>query len=394
MATNYPGSLDTGTQQPSPSASTEMDDAGFEHDAVHTNHSGAIIALETKVGTGDSNAVANSVLAGTGAGTSAWTTGALANDISGNAATATSATSATTATNLSGGTVDATGGSAASPSISFSSDPDTGMYSYAANALGFATGGSVAARIDGSNDLYLAGDYFAFNSVSSVDDSIRHTGTDIFFRTNGVSLVEIHRHSDTKASMQVVQEVDTTPGANSLAFRFDADTDTGIYRHGTNIFGIAAGGNASIAATSTGVAINFSTSTGTGTNCDLVTASVNGVSMYAIRRDTSVASAKSGIVDFDLSDADYKAMQPRSFVWNGQYIGPNGEFGTTNGDDVDDTIPEGSVLMRRAGFIYEEMLDVDLHLVGDHSIDWRALQAATVAKVQSLIDRVAALEAA
>ena len=96
MATNYPGSLDTGTQQPSPSASTEMDDAGFEHDAVHTNHSEAIIALETKVGTGSSSAVADSVLAGTGSGTSAWTTGTLANDISGNAATATALETART----------------------------------------------------------------------------------------------------------------------------------------------------------------------------------------------------------------------------------------------------------------------------------------------------------
>jgi hypothetical protein len=51
-----------------------MDDAGFEHDVVHTNHSGAIIALETKVGTGSSTAVADSVLAGTGAGTSSWST--------------------------------------------------------------------------------------------------------------------------------------------------------------------------------------------------------------------------------------------------------------------------------------------------------------------------------
>jgi hypothetical protein len=89
MATNYPGSLDTSTQQPSPTATTEMNDTGFEHDVVHTNHSGAIIALETKVGTGSSTAVADSVLAGTGAGTSAWTTGALANDTTGNAATAT-----------------------------------------------------------------------------------------------------------------------------------------------------------------------------------------------------------------------------------------------------------------------------------------------------------------
>jgi len=89
MATNYPGSLDGGTEQPSPLSTTEMDDAGFEHDVVHTNHSEAIIALETKVGTGSSTAVADSVLAGDGAGTSSWTTGTLANDTSGNAATAT-----------------------------------------------------------------------------------------------------------------------------------------------------------------------------------------------------------------------------------------------------------------------------------------------------------------
>ena len=56
MATNYPTSLDTSTQQPSPSATTEMDDSGYEHDVVHTNASGAIIALETKLGVGSTTA--------------------------------------------------------------------------------------------------------------------------------------------------------------------------------------------------------------------------------------------------------------------------------------------------------------------------------------------------
>jgi hypothetical protein len=74
MATNFPSSLDTSTQQPTIAASDEMDDSGKEHDVVHTNHSGAIIALETKLGTGDSNAVADAVLMGTGSGTSAWDT--------------------------------------------------------------------------------------------------------------------------------------------------------------------------------------------------------------------------------------------------------------------------------------------------------------------------------
>ena len=74
MATNFPGALDTATQQPSPSSTTDMDATGYEHDTVHTNHSGAIIALETKLGLTDSNASANAVLVGSGASTTAWTT--------------------------------------------------------------------------------------------------------------------------------------------------------------------------------------------------------------------------------------------------------------------------------------------------------------------------------
>ena len=74
MATAFPGALDTGTQQPSPSSTTDMDATGFEHDTVHTNHSGAIIALETKLGLTDSNASANAVLVGSGASTTSWTT--------------------------------------------------------------------------------------------------------------------------------------------------------------------------------------------------------------------------------------------------------------------------------------------------------------------------------
>ena len=56
MATNYPTSLDTATQQPSPSSTTDMDATGYEHDVVHTNASGALIQLETKLGIGASAA--------------------------------------------------------------------------------------------------------------------------------------------------------------------------------------------------------------------------------------------------------------------------------------------------------------------------------------------------
>ena len=74
MATAYPAALDTATQQPSPSSTTDLDASGYEHDVIHTNHSGALIAVETKLGLTDSNAAANAVLVGTGASTTAWTT--------------------------------------------------------------------------------------------------------------------------------------------------------------------------------------------------------------------------------------------------------------------------------------------------------------------------------
>ena len=75
MATNYPTSLDTATQQPSPSASDDLNTSGLEHDVVHTNHSGALIQLETKLGIGASAAADASdchVMTRQAAGRTAW----------------------------------------------------------------------------------------------------------------------------------------------------------------------------------------------------------------------------------------------------------------------------------------------------------------------------------
>jgi len=76
MATAYPGALDTtGSQQRTDiSSTTDMDASGQEHDVMHVNHAGAIVALETKLGLTDSNAAANAMLVGSGASTTSWTT--------------------------------------------------------------------------------------------------------------------------------------------------------------------------------------------------------------------------------------------------------------------------------------------------------------------------------
>ena len=75
MATSYPTSLDSSTEQPSPSSTTDLAAAGFEHDTVHGNHSGALIAVETKLGIGASNAAsatAGHVLTHSSGGATAW----------------------------------------------------------------------------------------------------------------------------------------------------------------------------------------------------------------------------------------------------------------------------------------------------------------------------------
>lgn len=77
MTTNYPTSLDAastvggGTK---PESTTPLDESGEGHpvhSAMHQNVGDALLAIETKLGTGDSSPASNKVLVASGAG-SAW----------------------------------------------------------------------------------------------------------------------------------------------------------------------------------------------------------------------------------------------------------------------------------------------------------------------------------
>jgi hypothetical protein len=72
MSTRFPGTgIDDNTTLPNPATSDTV--ANVSHAAQHANANDAIKAIEGKVGTGSSTPVANTILFGTGAGTSAWT---------------------------------------------------------------------------------------------------------------------------------------------------------------------------------------------------------------------------------------------------------------------------------------------------------------------------------
>jgi hypothetical protein len=70
MATNYPTSADDGTSLPDPSAGNAT--TSPSHSSLHANANGAIKAIESKLGTGASTPTANTLLRGTGTGTTSW----------------------------------------------------------------------------------------------------------------------------------------------------------------------------------------------------------------------------------------------------------------------------------------------------------------------------------
>jgi hypothetical protein len=76
MATAYPGALDATNNQlrTDISSTDDLDASGKEHDVMHVNAHGAVVELETKLGTGSSTASSGAVMMGTGSGTSAWDT--------------------------------------------------------------------------------------------------------------------------------------------------------------------------------------------------------------------------------------------------------------------------------------------------------------------------------
>lgn len=202
MTTNYPTSLDAastvggGTK---PESTTPLDESGEGHpvhSAMHQNVGDALLAIETKLGTGSSTPAANKVLLSTGSG-SEWgtVTGSMmtdntvgqtqigtnavgadelrddavnANHLQGSTlkstVTASSLQSVGTLSSLTvsgdinaNGVVKITDGSEASPSLTFTSDTGNGMYLSGTDELSFATGGTQRLKITATGLVNFTG---------------------------------------------------------------------------------------------------------------------------------------------------------------------------------------------------------------------------------------------
>lgn len=67
---NFPASLDTSATLPNPTTSSTTNSPS--HAGLHASENAAIIAVETKLGSGSSTPASNTLLIGTGTGTSSW----------------------------------------------------------------------------------------------------------------------------------------------------------------------------------------------------------------------------------------------------------------------------------------------------------------------------------
>jgi len=141
-------------------------------------------------------------------------------------------------------------GSAAAPSISFSSDTDTGIYNSAANALSFATAGVVRLTVDASGNTGLENqsslrfyeltsngtNFVAFRAASSLTSNVTWTLPTTDANVAGYALV-----SDTAGTLSWGRAGGATGGGTDDIFYENGQTVTSNYTLTTNKNAMSAG---------------------------------------------------------------------------------------------------------------------------------------------------------
>lgn len=156
-------------------------------------------------------------------------------------------------------------GSAVLPGVSFSGDPDTGVYSKAANELGLAANGTLVARAiyTGSVPQFVVG------SGSSTEPALCVAGNlaQGFYRVPGLDVTG----SSVPLAAPLGLSAGTQPG-----YTFAGDEDTGVTRTAANTVAMTAGGNNSLTATASSLAANVALAMGSNKITGLAAASANG----------------------------------------------------------------------------------------------------------------------
>lgn len=178
-------------------------------------------------------------------------------------------------------------GAQATPSYTFTNDPDTGMFSYAADGLGFAAGGSTRMYIT-SSGVFSQTDFRsgfgtaadpAFTFTSDNNTGMFRSGVDeLGLATGGTARLTL---STTAATFAVA--ANTIDGAQTApSYTFTNDPDTGMFSYAADGLGFAAGGATRMYITSSGVfsQTDFRTAFGTAADPAFTFTSDNNTGMF------------------------------------------------------------------------------------------------------------------
>ena len=167
-------------------------------------------------------------------------------------------------------------GTAAAPSLAFTTNPDTGIYRVASDVIGFTTAGSATFRMDTvnlrgnvNNTASMPGKTAgtealpAYAFVNDTDTGMyRHGANEVGFATAGTENLRLTGSNLRMASATSViyntgyfRGVAATGTAASPTYSWDGDTDTGMYRSGTNQIGFSAGNSTKFKINTAGVEV-------------------------------------------------------------------------------------------------------------------------------------------
>lgn len=137
-------------------------------------------------------------------------------------------------------------GTAPLPSLAFDADPDTGIYRGGANQLNISAGGVSAGFVDGSGNIYWRDGTVALPAYSFSNDAdtgiYRVAGNNLRVTAGNLDICGFGNGAGI-AIMQpfgVINAV-TDGTAGAPVYSFNNDADTGVYRVGANELGFAAG---------------------------------------------------------------------------------------------------------------------------------------------------------
>jgi hypothetical protein len=152
-------------------------------------------------------------------------------------------------------------GTSNDPSFTFTTDPNTGLYSVSADTLGITAGGSQRATFNATN-FYSVGAIHAPNGTAALpalsfnsdsNTGLYRIGSDsLGVSTNGTLRVAFN---DTNLN-STVPVYAPAGSAAAPSYAFGSDLDTGIYSQGTNEIGFVTNGTSRMVLTTSALAIN------------------------------------------------------------------------------------------------------------------------------------------